>query len=149
LYCHLIWTTKDREPWLVGEDATIAERGIRAVCRELGAVVLALGIVPDHVHLAVSLPTRLSVAELMKQVKGNSSHLLNMGPDGRRLDRRHWQREYGALSFGARSLDQIVGYVRNQEAHHASGDLLPNFERLESLPHDHTIESDPPMSSQS
>ena len=131
LYCHLVWATKDRSPLLVGERATVAERSIRASCREKGAVVLALCLMPDHVHLAVSMPPRISVSDLMHLVKGSSSHLLDRDRSTPADVPFAWQSEYGAISFGKRSLSQIVAYIVNQREHHASNDLLPTFEQTE------------------
>ena len=107
----------------------MAERSIRASCREKGAVVLALCLMPDHVHLAVSMPPRVSVSKLINVVKGSSSHLLDRDDSIRTEERFSWQSEYGAISFGKRSLPQIVAYVVNQREHHASNDLWPTFEQ--------------------
>ncbi len=131
LYCHLVWATKGRLPLLVDERATVAERSIRASCREKGAVVLALCLMPDHVHLAVSMPPRVSVSDLMHLVKGSSSHLLDRDRSITADVPFEWQSEYGALSFGKRSLSRVVAYVVNQREHHASNDLLPTFEQTE------------------
>lgn len=107
----------------------MVEGAIRAACREQGAVVHAVGIMPDHLHLAVSVPPRLAVAKLVRLVKGSSSHLLNHGSNAG--EPFAWQAEYGALSFGKRSLSNVVAYVVNQERHHAADDLWPTFERTE------------------
>src|SRR4051812_39349191 len=100
LYCHLVWATKGREPLLTGEQATLAERAIRSLAREQGAVVHALGIMPDHVHVAVMIPPTITVAALVKAIKGSSSHLLNRVATTRSGEPFAWQSEYGALSFG-------------------------------------------------
>ena len=127
----MVWATKNREPLLSGERVTLAERAIRAACREQGTVVYAIGIMPDHVHLAVSILPRIAVADLVRLDKGGSSHLLNHDPNQNGGDPFAWQAEYGAISFGKRSLEQIVAYVDNQAAHHAADDLWPTFERIE------------------
>jgi putative transposase len=138
LYCHLVWATRDRAPLLSGARAIRVENAIRAACREQGAVVHAVGMMPEHVHLAVSVPPRLAVADLARLVKGSSSHLLNHETSGPPFA---WQAEYGAISFGKRSLENVVAYVRNQERHHAEDNLLPAFERIER---DHPEDSAPP-----
>ena len=133
LYLHLVWATKNREPALLDDRATLAERAIRVACREQGAVVFAVGLMPEHAHLAVSIPPRLAVANLVRLVKGSSSHLLNHALDRNGGEPFAWQAEYGALSFGKRSLDHIVAYVINQPSHHAANDLWPTFERVERI----------------
>jgi putative transposase len=129
LYCHLVWATKGRGAALLGERAILTERCIRSVCRDRGVIVHAVSIMPDHVHLAVSMPPRIAVSDLVKSVKGNTSHLLNHHPEGALVEPFAWQPEYGALSFGKRFLPAVVSYVSNQRSHHAGGELKSAFER--------------------
>ena len=88
---------------------------------------------PDHVHLAVAVPPRIAVADLVKLLKGSSSHLLNSQARTSTgfQERFYWQEEYGVLSFGERSLADVVVYVENQREHHANKTILPVFEQLE------------------
>jgi putative transposase len=130
-YFHVVWSTKGRLPLLVDERAIIADKSIRATCREKGAVVHAVAIMPDHVHVAVSIPPSLSVSDLMHAIKGSSSHLLNRDPSITSTEPFAWQPEYGSLTFGKRSLADVVAYVLNQRRHHADGDLLHAFERID------------------
>ena len=89
---------------------------------------------PDHVHLAISVPPRIAVSTLVRQLKGSASHLLNrMARDGRHGD-FGWQKEYGVLTFGERSLPDIVAYVENQRQRHADNLAWPSFERTERDP---------------
>jgi putative transposase len=133
---HLVWATKNREPLLASERAALADRAIHSACREQAAVIYAVGIMPDHVHLAVSIPPRIAVADLVRLVKGGTSHLLNHAPNRNGGDPFGWQAEYGALSFGKRSLAQIVAYVENQADRHAANTLWEMFEYTER-PHLH------------
>ena len=55
----------------------IVDSSARAACREWGAIVHALGFMPDHVHLAVSIPPRVAVSDLVRMVKESTNHLLN------------------------------------------------------------------------
>lgn len=132
LYVHLVWATRDRAPLLDDDRALIVERAVRGICREHGAVPHAVGIMPDHLHLAASFPARLAIADLVRLVKGATSHLLNhelATPDAQFA----WQAEYGALTFGKRSLAEVVAYVRNQGELHAAGTFLPALERIDRL----------------
>jgi REP element-mobilizing transposase RayT len=127
LYYHIVWGTKRREPLIDDVRVAVIQRSMRAACHEAGAVVHAIGPMPEHVHLAVSIPPRLAIAAFVKQLKGGASHLLNhtaTSPD----ETFAWQPEYGVISFGERSLPRIVAYVENQVAHHAADNLWPSFE---------------------
>jgi putative transposase len=134
LYCHLVWGTKHREPLIDDEIACVIRSETRTVCNDHRVIVHALGLMPDHLHLAVSLPPSLAVSDLVRAVKGKSSFELNKVNRVERLARFGWQAEYAALSFGQRSLASIVAYVNNQATHHAANTLWPTFEILGSDP---------------
>jgi putative transposase len=90
----------------------------------MGVEVIAFGGVADHVHLLVRIPTTITVAVLVKQVKGSSSHLL-----GQRLRVVFkWQGGYGAFSLTPSHVARIRNYVLNQEQHHAEGSAYPFLE---------------------
>lgn len=119
LYVHLVWTTHQREPLITAPLAKRLAACIRAECETLGARVLALGGVADHVHLLVELPATVSVAQVAQRVKGASSHLVNheLAPEGG----FRWQTGYGAFSLSPEDVERLVRYIRNQAEHHRSG----------------------------
>ena len=59
VYVHLVWATWDRQPLLQGDLQRRVHRAIAAKCEELGAEVVALGGVEDHVHLLIGLPATI------------------------------------------------------------------------------------------
>jgi putative transposase len=90
--------------------------------------VHALNGVPDHVHLACTLPVTLSIAAAMQQLKGSSSHFVNhLASTDQRFE---WQEGYGALTFSKRDLPRIVAYIDRQKEHHAQGTLSEKMERF-------------------
>jgi putative transposase len=127
IYYHLIWVTKLREAMITPEIEPILYINWKASCRDLGVTIHALNAMPDHVHLACTLPTTLAVANLVQKLKGNSAHLIN-----HLSGERHalaWQPGYGALTFAKNDLPRVVAYVQNQQRHHQSGQLSEKMER--------------------
>jgi putative transposase len=80
VYVHLVWGTWDRLPLVTEALRPMIYRAIGAACAEMGAEVVALGGIEDHVHLLVHLPATVAVADLAKRVKGASSHLVTHAP---------------------------------------------------------------------
>src|SRR5947209_2742512 len=76
LYIHLVWSTWDRLPLLTPELKATVYVCIQAECHALNTDVIATGGIEDHVHLLVRIPTTISIADLVKQIKGASSHLV-------------------------------------------------------------------------
>ncbi len=130
VYVHIAWATWDRLPLLVGEVEPRVYRAIAAKCVELGAEVIALGGVEDHVHLLVKLPPALALARLIGEVKGASSHLATheVAADGQFFK---WQGAYGAASVSPRALGEVSAYIANQKAHHMERSLIPEWEAPE------------------
>lgn len=71
---HLIWTLKRRKAVLVGNVAVRCRELIEQKCEEKGWQILELAIQPDHVHLFVRVYPTVSAAEVVKQLKGLTSH---------------------------------------------------------------------------
>jgi REP element-mobilizing transposase RayT len=135
LYVHVVWATKHREASLTAEEAEIVEKIARSSCRELGVVVHEACAMPDHVHLAMSVPPKLSLSDVVQRVKGTSSRAINQTRqvDGGTAVNFSWQPEYGALSFGKRSLPTVREYIRTQHQRHGSGSTIAAMERISKL----------------
>ncbi|MCC7357978.1 MAG: IS200/IS605 family transposase [Anaerolineales bacterium] len=132
LYVHLVWATWDRLPLVTAGLEPRVYGSIVEKCRALNAYPLAIGGMPDHVHLLVRLPTTLSVADLVRGVKGISSHLVAqvIAPN----EFFKWQGAYGAFTLSKAEVRRCSRYVQGQKQHHASGQLLDQWEISESDP---------------
>ena len=76
LYLHCVWATWDRLPLITPAIESRVYAAVAAKAHELKCEVLAIGGIEDHVHLLVRLPTTLTIADLLKGVKGASSHFV-------------------------------------------------------------------------
>lgn len=125
---HFVWSTHLRLPLI---DPAIERQVHASIAREagrLGCEVIAIGGMPDHVHLAIWLPTRLAPAILMQRVKGVSSgyarsRLVEPG------SAFAWQDGYGVFSFSRVSRPRVIDYIRDQKRHHAEDRLWTRWER--------------------
>ena len=73
---HLIWCPKRRKRVLVGRVRDRLESIIKEVAQEKGVEILALEIMPDHLHLFISAYPTIAIHKLVKAFKGRSSHFL-------------------------------------------------------------------------
>ena len=126
LYYHFVWATKNRWEIISAEVEPHLYGYIRHKCEELGVVVYALNGMPDHLHLACSVPPKLALADFIKLIKGASAFFINhqLEIDGE----LYWQEGYGVLTFSKGDLPRIVAYINNQKAHHREGNLSPKME---------------------
>src|SRR5262245_46833152 len=72
---------------------------------------------PDHVHILIGLRPAMALADLVQEIKADSSDFINRKKWIR--GKFAWQEGYGAFSYGHSQLDTIIRYIQNQERHHA------------------------------
>ncbi|MBV9467655.1 MAG: IS200/IS605 family transposase [Abitibacteriaceae bacterium] len=126
IYLHLVWATAQRKQIITTPVERLLYRCIQNEVQHLGCTVLALGGMPDHIHLVVQTPATISVAKLAQQVKGVSS---TFARDQLTLEEPfQWQDNYAAFSISRSHLKRVVAYVRNQKQHHAAGRVWQDWE---------------------
>jgi putative transposase len=83
---------------------------------ETGCKNIIVKGVEDHVHCFFGLIPGISISDVMKKVKANSSRWLN---EQHFLNHRfEWQSGYGAFSYSRSHVDDVFQYIRNQDVHH-------------------------------
>jgi len=130
LVYHLVWATRGREPLVNAETEALLVPHIQGKCRQLGYWLHAVGCVEDHVHLLLTLRPTDTVAEVVKRLKGSSSHFVNSETGSGSV--LYWQRGYGVLSLRKKDLPVVAEYVERQKEHHgAGGKTVAELERIE------------------
>jgi putative transposase len=113
---HLIWCPKYRRRVLVGGVDVRLKAIVADVASQVGAEVLEVEVMPDHVHLLAEVPPTLPLSEFMRLVKGRSSRLLRMEfPRLRRLPVL-WSPSWFVSTVGGAPLAVMRRYVENQKA---------------------------------
>src|SRR5262249_10912731 len=74
---HFVWATKNRLPLLTEDIERDIYRYIEAICLDNRCSVLAVGGIPDHIHLLAALPSTITLGKIMKEVKGGTSRLVS------------------------------------------------------------------------
>jgi putative transposase len=123
---HIVWSTHERRSLIKPEMERRLYRYIEAVCREMRCDVLAVGGMPDHIHLLVNFTPTVMLSALLKRVKGASSHFISQ--EWLNGDWFAWQAHYAALAVEPDRIDQVVAYIANQKQHHANNTTLPAWE---------------------
>jgi putative transposase len=114
---HLIWTPRYRKRVLVGPVADRLKEIIAGVVEELGAEVLEIAVMPDHVHLLVECPPVVALSKLLMLSKGRSSRLLRQEfPrwQGARM-RSLWSPSWFCSTVGGAPREVVRRYVENQK----------------------------------
>ena len=130
LYCHLIWSTKNRLPMIISEIEEPLFNQLRGQCKSLDVPLLAINGIEDHIHLLVSLKPTHCPAQVVKQLKGNSSHFINKEYlHSNSLNSLYWQKGYGILSLGRKGIPVVKEYIEKQKEHHREGTTIEILEK--------------------
>lgn len=111
---HLIWCPKRRKKVLVGKIVKRLEEILIQVAKEKEVDILALQIMPEHLHLFVSCYPRLAIHKLVKSFKGRSSNILRKEfPELLKLPSL-WTHSYFVSTAGNVSNKTIQKYIAMQ-----------------------------------
>ena len=131
VYIHFVWATWDRLPILTSDMRERVFQAILAKVDALGCSVEAIGGVDDHMHMVVKMASTVTIADLVKNAKGSTSHLTTHAIAPGEFFK--WQGSYGAISVSPGDLARIVQYVKGQEAHHAGSELMEWYEKCDVI----------------
>ena len=99
---------------------------LRKLCEQKGVEIIEANACPDHIHMMVSIPPKLSVAEFMGYLKGKSSLMIfdrHANLKYKYGNRHFWAEGYYVSTVGLN--DQTVAkYIREQEQHDIAMDKL-------------------------
>ena len=126
---HIVFSTKARHPYF--QDASIrdsAHRYLGGTCNNLGCPVLRVGGVADHVHILCQIGRTICVADLVKELKRDSSKWAKT--QSSELADFYWQNGYGAFSVSPDRVETLRGYITNQEEHHRTVSFQDEYRGL-------------------
>jgi REP element-mobilizing transposase RayT len=116
LVTHIIFSTKDRLPYIRDERRDDVFTYIGGIVRNLKGTVINVNGAADHVHALIRLPAVLAVAKTAETIKTNSSRWIH---EHRVLHRTFaWQAGYAAFSVSDSNVDRVSIYISNQQEHH-------------------------------
>ena len=116
IYVHLIFSTKNREPFITPEIESELHPYMATIFRGMKCPSLAIDGTCDHVHILFSMARIVTIADLVEEVKTESSKWIKT--KGQEFRNFHWQRGYGGFSIGQSQVSTLKGYIHNQKRHH-------------------------------
>lgn len=131
IWIHAVWATKDRQPLITPKIEKVLFGLMRKEFEELGCPVRIINGMPDHVHCLFLLNPKKSVADIIKQIKGSSSHFINHSNFTE--ERFSWQTGYACFSVSQSVVDRTFQYIRNQKQHHAKKTFQAEYDAFLEL----------------
>ncbi len=125
LYYHVVFSTKNREPWITHDIEERIWKFIGGIARENKMKAMLVGEMPDHLHLALGIPPTLAVSNALQLLKGGSSKWIkDTFPKMRGFA---WQDGYGAFTVSKSNLPDVLAYIKNQREHHSAKTFKEEF----------------------
>ncbi len=118
LYCHLVFSTKNRERWLKPEIEERAWEVLGGIARDHRITPIQIGGIDDHIHALISFPPAMAVSKAVQYLKGVSSKFMH--EEFPQFKAFAWQDGYGAFTVSKSQIPVVVDYIRGQRAHHAA-----------------------------
>jgi REP element-mobilizing transposase RayT len=116
VYIHIVFSVKGREPLIRPEWEERLYQYITGIVTNKEQKLLAIGGMPDHLHIFIGMKPDCSISSLVREIKKSSNEFIkeNKCTPGK----FYWQEGFGAFSYGHSQLDTVISYIRNQKAHH-------------------------------
>lgn len=113
---HIVFTPKYRRKIIYNQYKQSIGQILRQLCSYKGVEILEGHLMPDHVHMLVSIPPKISVSQFMGYLKGKSALMIfdkHANLKYKFGNRHFWCRGYYADTAG-KNVKKIQEYIRNQ-----------------------------------
>lgn len=116
IYIQYVFAVKGREYLIHSDIEEEVYQYISGIVKFKNQKSLAVNGMPDHIHILVGLKPSMNIADLVRDIKNNSTNFINSKKyfPGKFA----WQEGYGAFSYSASNFGVVVDYIKNQKRHH-------------------------------
>jgi len=115
LYVQVVFAVKGRRNFVVESFRVELQKYISGIIREKKQKLYAIYCMPDHTHIFVSVKPEISVSDLVRDVKSNSSSFIK---EKFVVGDFAWQKGFGAFSYSKSQASKVVDYILRQPEHH-------------------------------
>jgi putative transposase len=127
---HVIWIPKYRKKSIFGDLRKYLGEIFRELARQKECTVIEGHLMPDHVHILLSIPPKYSVAQIVGFIKGKSAIQIARNFQGRKknfIGQTFWARGYYVSTVG-KDEDAVRAYIQHQEKEDKRLDQLNLFQ---------------------
>ena len=116
IYIQVVFAVKGRENIVSKSWSTELHKYIAGIIKGKGQKPIIVNGMPDHVHAFIGLRPALSISDLVRDIKNNSTNFANENKFVK--GKFTWQAGYGAFSYSHSHIGNVYNYILNQEKHH-------------------------------
>jgi len=116
LYIQIVFAVKGRQNLISINWKDEIYKYITGIITNQKQKLIAINGMPDHIHILVGIKPDVSLSNLVRDIKSNSSKFIN---EKKWINGKfEWQTGFGAFSYSHSQLVNVVKYIENQEIHH-------------------------------
>jgi putative transposase len=115
IHFHVVFSTKERRPQIADPWRSRLHEYLGGTINAMGGQIRQVGGVADHVHLLMGLKATHCLADVMRELKRQSSIWAHEQIGCKAFQ---WQEGYAAFTVSADNQDAVIRYIANQEEHH-------------------------------
>ena len=116
VYIQIVFAVKGRRHFITGLMREGLQRFITGIIQQKKQKLMALYCMPDHVHVFVSMQPSITISDLVRDIKANST--LWIKSNFRQMQDFSWQEGFGAFSYAKSQVHKVVNYILKQPEHH-------------------------------
>jgi REP element-mobilizing transposase RayT len=128
LWIHLIWSTKNREPFITKELKSKLISHIKENSEIKQIHIDFINCVKDHIHILITLKPDQKLSDVIRLIKGESSFWVNKNKLIK--FKFEWQDEYIAVSVSDSVVNNVRNYIKNQEEHHKTKTFMEEYKEF-------------------
>ena len=130
---HIVFAPKYRRQIIYGKYRASIGKILRELCERKGVEIIEANACPDHIHMLVRIPPKMSISSFVGYLKGKSSLMIfdkHAHLKYRYGNRKFWCRGYYVNTVG-RNREKIQQYIREQLSEDYVADQLSLFEEYD------------------
>lgn len=128
IYLQIVFAVKNRESMIQPVFEEKLHKYITGIAQGQGHKMLAIGGMPDHIHLFIGMNPSQAVSDLVREIKKSSTKFINE----QKLSKYtfSWQAGYGVFSYSRSHRDTVCNYILNQKSHHKKKSFEEEYRKL-------------------
>lgn len=116
IYIQVVFAVKNRQALISVDWEEELYKYMTGIVQNKEQKMLAINGMPDHIHILIGMKPSCCLSDLVREIKKASNSFIN--EKGFTKFKFEWQEGYGAFSYSHSSLDNVIGYIKNQKEHH-------------------------------
>ncbi|HMR55561.1 MAG TPA: IS200/IS605 family transposase [Candidatus Doudnabacteria bacterium] len=128
IYIQVIFAVKGRQNLIAKSWRNELHKYIAGIIKGKEQKSIIVNGVADHIHCFIGLKPSMAIADLVRDIKNNSSNFINTNKFV--VGKFSWQEGYGAFSYSQSQIEDVYQYILNQENHHTSKSFREEYTQL-------------------